>query len=332
MRKSLFISLVLLGAISSTFAQQNTAPDQGSSASSAVSSVSNMIFGTNGDTEKEVTASEGVVYNDGKTDYASANVKFVINAKDQGSGVKQVLVLVDDSQFGIYDKAIGFQTEGKHLIGYKVEDNVGNISPFKSYEFVLDLTAPQVALVSDKKLVMLGDVIYASSNYNFGINANDALSGVKSIEYSIDDGQSATYDAPFAAVGANGLHKITYKATDNVGNATETKSYVYFMDSNPPSLDFTVEPNVYEANGVRYISSSALIKIVAKDAETAVSKIVYTIDDGKEIDYSYPIRLTSGAHTVKAKAYDLLGNISEEKSLSVTVDAINPEADLVPTK
>lgn len=341
MRKVSLIALVLLTAfIGAGYAQQTAAPDQPAVVVDTNNGQTNVSLqlGSTADTtniatsEKEVTAIAGAVYNDGKIDYASADVKFVINAKDEGSGVKQVWVMVDDSQFGIYDKPVAFFTEGKHLIGYKAEDNVENISPFKSYEFILDKTAPEVTITSDKKVVKIGDVVYIGSNYNFGISAQDALSGVKSIEYAMDDGATNAYDKPFVAVGTNGFHTIVYKATDNVGNASEDKKYVFFMDANAPTVDFVVDPAVFETNGVKYVSSYAKIKLTAKDAETAVAKIVYTIDGGDEKDYTYPIRLSGGAHVIKAKSYDLVGNVSEEKTLDVTVDAVLPEADLVPTK
>lgn len=329
----LFTVLILIGVASAVFAQQTEAPDQGtvgSDTNSAVSSASSQADQVT--EEKEVVAAEGVVYNDGKIDFASSDVKFVINAKDTGSGVKSVAVLVDDSQFGVYENPIGFALEGKHLIAYKVEDNVGNISGIKYYEFMLDKTAPAVSITSDKKYIKLGEVVYVSSNYNFGIYAQDALSGVKAINYTIDGASETVYDKPFAAIGTNGLHKVEFNAVDNVGNVAEKQALQFFVDSNAPVLDFVIEPNVYEKDGVNYISGSALIKIAAKDAETGLAKIVYTIDGGAEMDYLYPIKLSAGVHSVKAKAIDLLGNVSEEKALDVTVDSELPEADLVPTK
>ncbi|MCX7820313.1 MAG: chitobiase/beta-hexosaminidase C-terminal domain-containing protein [Brevinematales bacterium] len=333
MKRSLITIFVLLTGIGILFAQQTTAPDQ--EGGSKTKSNTTTTKSTNQQTiteEKEVKAVEGIVYNDGNMDYASGDVKFVIEAKDQGSGVKTVYVLVDDSDFGVYENPIAFLEEGKHLIGYKVEDNVGNMSKVKFYEFILDKTAPEAILISDKKPVKIGDVLYVGSNYNFGILANDALSGVKSIEYKIDDGEAKIYKGVFAPVNQNGLHKVEYFATDNVGNVSMTKTYIYYLDITAPTIEFVINPAPFDKDGVKYISDKTPIVIKAKDTETGISRIVYTIDGGEEKDYQYPIKLANGTHTIKAKAFDLLGNASEEISLELTVDAEIPEAELIPTK
>jgi hypothetical protein len=333
----------LFSGIVSVYAQTTTAPDQGTNVNvtggtsinpaetnmvSTNTAISNQVT-----EEKEVVATQGLVYNDGVMDYVSADVKFRIDAKnDQGSGVKAVYVMIDDSQFGLYEEPIGFFADGKHMIAYKVENNVGNVSPIKYYEFILDKTPPKVTLSSDKKVVMIKDISYVSSNVNFGIYAEDDYSGVKWIQFKMDDSADfTTYDKPFMPIVADGLHKVTYKASDNVGNVSQEQTYLFYMVLNPPKLDFSVEP-VFETNGNKYISPSTQIKIVATDPEVPVANIRYTIDDGQQMDYQNPLKLKGGTHTIKAKAIDLVGNESIEADLTVIVDATIPEAELVPTK
>ncbi len=337
-KRLLLVIVVLLAGMSLVFSQQTTAPDQEEPASEEVqteassSSTASEAASETITEEKEVTAVEGVVYNDGNMDYASGDVKFVIEAKDEGSGVKKVYVMVDDSDFGVYENPIGFIEEGKHLIAYKVEDNVGNMSGAKFYEFILDKTAPETILISDRKPVKIGDVLYVGANYNFGIFANDALSGVKSIEYKVDDGETVQYNGPFAPVEEGGLHKIVYSAQDNVGNVSIEKTYLYYLDINAPNVEFIINPEPFDKDGEKFISDKTPVIIKATDEETGILRIVYTIDDQEEKDYQYPIRLSAGKHTIKAKAYDLLGNESEEVTLELTVDAEIPEAELIPTK
>jgi hypothetical protein len=327
MRRFYLSLVVLLVAMTVAFAQKTKAPDQEVEVQSSESSASSVVT-----EEKEVKAVEGITYNDGNMDYASGDVKFVIEARDEGSGVKTIYVMVDDSDFGIYENPIGFLEEGRHLIGYKVEDNVGNMSKVKFYEFILDKTAPEVMLASDKKPVKIGDVLYVGKDYNFGIFAHDALSGVKSVQYSIDGGGMKEYEGPFAPVETAGLHKVEYLAIDNVGNSSIKKAYIYYLDINAPTVEFVINPEPFEKDGIKYISDKTPVVIKASDAETGVARIVYSIDDGEEKDYQYPIRLTAGTHKITAKAIDLLGNESETISIELTVDASVPEAELVPTK
>ncbi len=327
----------LCAGIVTAYAQTTTAPDQGTNVNATMSTnaastnaeaVSNQVT-----SEKEVVATQGLVYNDGTMDYVSPDIKFKIDAKDdQGSGIKSVFVMIDDSQFGIYENPIGFFTDGKHMIAYKAENNVGNVSPIKYYEFILDKTPPKVNLSSDKKVVMIKDIAYVSSNVNFGIYAEDDYSGVKAIQYKMDDAASlSAYDKPFMPIVADGLHKVTYNAADNVGNASQDMTYMFYMVLNPPTIDFSVDP-VFVTNGNKYISPATQIKIIATDPEVPVANISYTIDDGQALDYQSPIKLKAGSHTIKAKAIDLVGNASIETNITLIVDATIPEAELTPTK
>jgi hypothetical protein len=339
MKKSLFlIPVFLFGALAAAYSQDLTAaPDQSAVAvetngQTNIAAAAKPADTSTAATEKEVTPAAGIVYNDGKTDYASSDVKFVINAKDDVSGVKQIDVMMDDSQFGPYNNPVGFDQEGKHVLFYKVEDNVGNISPLKSYEFILDKTAPETEIVSDKKIIKIGDTVFTGSNNNFGILAQDAYSGVKSVTYAIDAAAEATYDKPLAPIGTNGLHQIVFSAADNVGNVSEKKTYMFYLDLNAPVVEFSVNPAAFVKDNVNYISGASLITIAAKDAETGVSVIRYSVDGGDYVVYAYPIKLAAGVHSVKAKAVDLVGNESAEVEYAVTVDASDPQADLVPTK
>ncbi len=351
MRKASLLTLVLLfTGILAGYSQQTTAPDQpaNQNTNQAVQTVSNdnnsnvqeQAAETSSNTnaapiiteEKEVSPVGGVTYSDGTTTYASGDVQFEIQAVEDISGVKQIEAMLDDSSFSVYEKPIGFDSEGQHVIAYKAENNVGNVSPVKYYEFTLDKTPPDAVLTSDQKAIQIGGVDFVNSNYNFSITAQDRLSGVKSIEYSVDGGEYQAYSAVFAIPGPNGMHKIEYKSTDNVGNESKVKAYDFSLDINPPTVQIDTTPAPFVKDGVNYISGSSLIVITASDAETGISSIKYTIDGGDEINYSYPFKLTGGQHTIKAKATDLLGNVSDEVSLIVTVDVNVPETEIKATK
>jgi hypothetical protein len=284
----------------------------------------------------EVEKVEGVLYSDGGTNYASLGVKFKINATDEMSGVKNIFFMTDkDASFKTYFKPFGgFMNEGRHFISYKMEDNVGNMSTLKYYEFTLDLTAPELYIDTDKKVVTIGQNIYVGADYQFSMYAYDKLSGVQKIEYYIDDQNFTVYSDKFTIQNpTTGLHRINFRAVDNVGNVSATQQYTVFVDNNAPTVNFVVEPPIFVKDGVNYIASDSVIKIQADDEETAVEQILYSVDGGEFKEYRYTIqRLAPGEHTIKAKAVDLVGNESQEFTLTVNVDSKSPEGQIVPQK
>lgn len=304
------------------FAQQTTAPDfPGERTSRPVVT-----------SERPVQATGSVMYNDGKIDYVGANAKFLITAEDKGSGVKAIYIMVDNSLSGKYGDPIAFSTEGKHTIGYRVEDNVGNLSAFKMYEVIVDLSAPETKIASDKKVVALGDALYIGKNTSFTIVANDKYSGVKLVEYSIDDAAMKAYQNSFVLEGTNGLHTIRYRAADNVGNISETKTYTVYLDLNAPKVSLSVDPAAFEKDGVKYVPAGARVTVEASDAETGVSEVLYSLDGADYVAYNFPVVLAPGTHTIKVKAMDLVGNVSGEVSLTLVVDADEPTGQLLPAQ
>lgn len=291
----------------------------------------------------DIVVAEGIIYNDGKNAYVSADVQFAINATDEGSGVKNIFVTLDQDEtfdYLVTGDAISIPEEGKHIISYRVVDNVGNSSLAMSYQFIVDATSPEIKLSTVQDAITIDDITYLAPYHEIKLSAYDRLSGVASIEYSVDDGDFVQYNS--AKVSETGLigglddgeHVIKYRATDNVGNVSvEELNYSFFVDSVAPTVEISVTPDPYVASdGTIYLSSDSLIFIDAEDAETDVDTIMVKVDDGDWEEYDFAFFLDGGDHIVTAKATDLSGNESEEVTLEVTVDSDTPEGDIIPIK
>jgi hypothetical protein len=282
--------------------------------------------------DEEISVTGGILYNDGQSDYASVDARFILEAPDEGAGVKNIWNAVDDSDYGIYIAPLAFDSEGSHKITYKVEDNVGNISDEKTYEFILDKTPPELQFTQDKEEVKKGHTLYVPGSANFEISAQDALSGVKTVEYTMDEGDYEAYESAVSSDMEKGMHKLSYKATDNVGNVTETKVFSFYVDLDAPAVEFAVSPAPFEKDEQKFISDRSLIAIKAADDDSGVASILYAIDEEDFAEYSEPIALTEGTHTVKAKAIDFVGNESEEISIDLIVVVKAPEPVLNATE
>ena len=284
------------------------------------------------ESKSNVVIESGIVYTKDNVNYVSENTKFALKANDEGSGVKAIYVMVYDSQFGTYETPLEFKDEGYHCITYKIEDNVGNVSQLKFYEFILDKTPPEVLLSTDKKTIKIGDNIYVGTNYSFSIMADDKYSGVKTIYYKINNEEEKIYQNSQNFTGTNGLNTIAYYAVDNVNNYSKGYYFNYYLDIQPPSVSFEIEPAPYIKDNNNFISENTVIKIKAKDQETYVSQILYSIDNSDFVEYTQSFKLKAGVHTIKAKALDIFGNTSEEIFITLNVDAVAPEGNVIPSK
>lgn len=282
-------------------------------------------------TRKTKSAPVSSLYNDGKIDYATSAAKFTIASEDALSAVKAIFYKIDKGEFAEYKQAISIADEGLHTIYYYSVDNVGNKSSTVAYPVVIDNTPPDVVLSPDFKPYSANKKLYVPITTKYSINASDALSGVKIMEYSIDGGKYIEYTKPFT-IDKPGEHTIKYRATDNVGNISEEKSLTVFVDNVKPAVKIIPAGSFFEKDKKQYAPKSFQYQIEASDTESGVAKILVSIDGGDYVIYESPISIEKeGEHTISAKAIDNVGNESDEVKLTFMVDATPPKVELTPS-
>ena len=103
MRKlALWISILILGVSVAVFAQVTDAPDEVEEFEVEEVTAEPVVE------EREIAATEGVVYNDGTIDFASRDVNFIINASDEGAGVREIYYSTDGAEEMVYENPITF--------------------------------------------------------------------------------------------------------------------------------------------------------------------------------------------------------------------------------
>lgn len=98
---------------------------------------------------------------------------------------------------------------------------------------------------------------------------------------------------------ASGTTNIAAWSIDLAGNVETTKFFTVRIDKTAPTLTGTVVNRV--------------LTLTATDAHSGVAQVEYSIDGGAFQTYSSPVRLSSTAKVVRAKATDFAGNVSPEK-------------------
>jgi plastocyanin len=258
-----------------------------------------------------------------------------LSATDAESGVASVEYKLDDGAWTAYASAVSVNTPGMHMLSYRATDRAGNTSAEGMAHFTIvqqDTTAPtvsgQVAGQQDPNGAYIGSAMVT-------VFAQDAGSGVASVEYKLDSGAWTAYTQA-VQVSAPGAHTVLFRATDQAGNvSTEgTLSFTVVsgeVDETPPSVSARVSGT--QNSSWQYVDAATLT-LSALDTGSGVASVEYTLDGGAWTAYTAPVTVDSaGDHTFQYRATDLAGNVSAELSGSFTVveDTPAPGPDVCPS-
>ncbi|ONK10086.1 family 16 glycoside hydrolase [Streptomyces sp. MP131-18] len=182
-----------------------------------------------------------------------------------------------------------------------------------------DTTPPEVTPTVEGEQDADGNYVGSAT---VSLAATDEGSGVESIEYALDGGEFAPYEAP-VVLDTVGEHTITYRASDVAGNVSEDQETTVNVvepsgeDTTPPEVSATVDGE-QDADG-NYLTM-ATVTLAATDDSSGVAGIEYAVNGGDFAPYTEPVMVHSvGEHTVSYRATDNAGNSSEPGSASFTV-------------
>jgi len=229
------------------------------------------------------------------------DVTLDFTATDSGtSGIKSVTVDGVPTAGAAASKTL--TAEGTHTVSYFATDNADNVEGTKTATVKIDKTAPTTSV----------DPASSSSwttDNSVALTANDALSGVASIEYRVDGGPTQTYSTPFTLAG--GSHTVEYRATDVAGNVPLFQSATIKVDTVVPTASLSQ-------------TGSGQPTISGTDATSGVASVSWR--DGNTGGYttvagsSTTLSLANGSHTIWYFATDNAGNQSTPTSQTITVN------------
>lgn len=130
------------------------------------------------------------------------------------------------------------------MITFTAKDKVGNKSDMPPLAYKVDTTAPSAGTPS----IVPSQVLNNSGSVVVTYSASDALSGVKSVEFSTDSNmkdaksvaeKAGTYTYPLAGL-QDGERTVYVRVTDNAGNRSESvSSGSFIVDNTPPKVTVT---------------------------------------------------------------------------------------------
>ena len=241
---------------------------------------------------------------------ATAQAVTLARSDSGGSGLAHTYYSIDGGAQLTYVGAFAVTGSGSHAVTYWSVDNAGNSEAVHTGYVNIDGVAP----VTSASGVPAG----WSRTVAVTLSANDATSGVKTIEYRLK-GTAAwqLYTAPFA-VTDQGAVTYEFGATDNAGNVEATKSVTVQVDSVAPTTT-AYAASVKHGKKVRLTyrvsdavpgSGQAAVTIkIFKGTKLKKTLAVGACAANARGIYSWRCALAKGSYTIKVYATDLAGNV-----------------------
>jgi hypothetical protein len=250
-----------------------------------------------------------------------------------GSGVQTIeYALGPDGEWTTFTEPFVVDSVGTHLIRYRATDQMGNIEDQKSTTIIIDQTAPVTRLWINGK-----PDGYPYTNSTIELRSEDPIlpdgspgSGIKTIEYSLDQEPDwTTYQGPIT-VDAEGEHVIRYRAIDQAGNVEEYQEKSFYLDRSPTETFFDLNGCDQRADFYR---CPLRLEISAEDYDlpdgspgAGVDRIEYRSEGSDAwITYMDPLEFTaSGRYPMEFRSFDRAGNMEPVRDFTFQIDLESP--------
>jgi hypothetical protein len=261
----------------------------------------------------------------GSGGWFTSAVEVSASASDATSGVGSIVYSLDGAAPTGYTAPFTVG-DGTHSIVFTATDVAGNSSS-QTVSVNVDQGLP--ALTIDPPSGTTGDNGWFVSGAMISASAADGLSGLASLECSVDGGAPSVYSGPVAL--GDGSHTVTFIATDQAGNSASGSSTVN-VDTQAPQLVLSGITSYCPGCGGPMAIDYSVGDPGSGVAEWTLSVDGTTLAGGTSaetgtIDWNGG-GLPAGAHTITLQGRDLAGNVTQTDFM---VTLLVPAATDVPT-
>ena len=269
-----------------------------------------------------------------KDEIIAKNSTISLISTDNFSGVERIMYRFNSEPEKLYKPGslIPFThlSDGLHTLYYYAEDRVKNKETEKSVSFFYDKSPPIMSadVLGDKFIV--NDKVYFSGRTKLKLTAVDNKSGVKEIQYSINNAPFVVYEDPFYLPNVAGRHTVRYFSVDEMGNSSSGdytyNSGIIYVDLTGPILSHQLAGPNFKKGDVQFISPESTIILKAVDNESGLQYISYCIgDQTNETRYEGPFSVKeTGTFKIRYFGYDNVNNRNASE-FEITVDGEGPE-------
>jgi len=287
--------------------------DKAGNAEAAQSSPVNVDY-TGPDTKSSVSGTGG-----GALYYRTPVQVTLTPQEDNLSGVGGTFYRVDDGPTQTYTGPFMVTGDGVHPVEFWSVDVAGNHTYTGRIGGIhIDTTPPETqASVTGTA----ADNGWYKGPVQVTLTASDAQSGIRHTFYSIDNGQTQYYSAPFT-VSAEGAHTIRVWSMDEASNTDPQQSLVLNIDTTAPQTRAFLGGVI--DNG--WWRGPVNVRLSASDAASNVGGSFYTVDGGATQNYTAAFNVTGdGSHTVRFWSVDVAGTAEAPQTLVIGIDGTAPQ-------
>jgi hypothetical protein len=222
-----------------------------------------------------------------------------------GSGVMHTRYRIDGGAWQ-WGTSVHVSGDGNHTVQYYSVDYAGNVENTHSAQVKIDGTAPATASSAD-------DAWHASP-FTVTLDPQDALSGVASTHYRVDDG--GWQEGTSVEVSGSGVHDIDFYSVDNAGNTEGTKTAQVKLD--------TTAPVTASSADTAWHKGPVTVTFTPTDGQSGVASTHYRVDGAAWKTGTSVAVSGDGAHSLEFYSVDAVGNPEDVKSAQVKVDDTAP--------
>jgi hypothetical protein len=250
---------------------------------------------------------------------SDGNAVFAFTGQDNLSGIKNYECAREvDTAFAVCSSPVQWTVgEGPHKFFIRTTDNAGNVSAALVHEFVIDMTAPTVRILT-------GPLDFSNSpQATFTFDGMDDGQPITKFECRVDAGVFASCTTPHLRTGlADGEHVFYVRGQDTAGLYSAPVSRTWTVDTVAPVVKFTQRP-LAVTNSVNAAFRYTITDVGSgvASAECALDSVTYVACSVSAFDLS---ALLAGDHTLKVRGIDKAGNKGAAASYSWKVDLTAP--------
>lgn len=237
-----------------------------------------------------------------------------------GQGVARIEYTLDGGATTVFPAAgLTLSNDGSHTFCYRALDTANNAEAWRCASVAIDATSPQV------------NPVYDAPTGTLNLNAQDTLSGLATVEVSLDGGLTWNAQAGAISFPRDGSYTVQYRARDNAGNLTTGQTSVTVVTApsiTPPANQSASEGAAQSFNlGAFTDAGSDSPWTVDVDWGDGSAHSSFTLASAGTLGAQPHTYADNGSYAVTVKVSDQAGNATSQ-SFQITVANIAPSAVL----